>query len=156
MNASANDVYDFLKNGTNIYPMFGISDDYTIEETLKIMSVRYALFNNYPKFMQITVASNISEGTVAMVKENMADLPGVDIKQQTKRVYHDSIYFAHILGYTGLINAEELERLNQNSDEEYYNSTDIVGKTGIEKEFEAYLSGTRAVKLLPSMTATEW
>ena len=39
MNASANDVYDFLKNGTNIYPMFGISDDYTIEETLKIMSV---------------------------------------------------------------------------------------------------------------------
>ena len=148
MNASANDVYDFLKNGTNIYPMFGISDDYTIEETLKIMSVRYALFNNYPKFMQITVASNISEGTVAMVKENMADLPGVDIKQQTKRVYHDSIYFAHILGYTGLINAEELERLNQNSDEEYYNSTDIVGKTGIEKEFEAYLSGTKGSEIV--------
>lgn len=142
-NATAKDVYDFLKNGTNIYPMFGISDEYTVEETLKIMSVRYALFNNYPKYMQITVASNISEGTLAMIKENMADLPGVDIKQETKRIYYDSMYFSHILGYTGLINAEELEKLNEGLEEEYYNSTDIVGKTGIEKEFEEYLSGKK-------------
>ena len=128
--------------------MFGISNEYTIEETLKIMSVRYALFNNYPKFMQITVASNISEGTVAMIMENIADLPGVEIKQQTKRVYHDSIYFAHMLGYTGLINAEELEKLNAERDEEYYNSTDIVGKTGLEKEFEAYLGGTKGSEIV--------
>ncbi|NLO08520.1 MAG: hypothetical protein GX129_01455 [Clostridiales bacterium] len=148
VNASAKDVYYFLKNGTNIYPMFGISNEYTIEETLKIMSVRYALFNNYPKFMQITVASQISEGTVAMVMENIADLPGVEIKQQTKRIYHDSIYFAHMLGYTGLINAEELERLNMNSDDEYYNSSDIIGKTGLEKEFEAYLGGKKGSEVV--------
>lgn len=148
MNASANDVFYFLKDGTSIYPMFGISDDYSIEEILKIMSVRYALFNNYPKFMQITVASNISDGTFAMVKENMADLPGVEINQQTKRIYHDSIYFAHILGYTGLINADELERFNLGLEEEYYNSTDIVGKNGIEKEFEAYLGGIKGSELV--------
>lgn len=147
LNASAKDVYYFLKKGTSIYPMFGISDDYTVDETLKIMSVRYALFNNYPKFMQITVASNITEGTVAMIMENIADLPGVAIKQQTKRIYHDSLYFAHILGYTGLINAEELESLNQ-SKEEYYNSTDIIGKTGLEKEFEAYLGGTKGSEIV--------
>lgn len=148
LNASAKEVYYFLKEGSKIYPMFGISNEYTIEETLKIMSVRYALFNNYPKFMQITVASNISEGTVAMIMENIADLPGVEIKQQTKRVYHDSIYFAHMLGYTGLINAEELEKLNAERDEEYYNSTDIVGKTGLEKEFEAYLGGTKGSEIV--------
>ncbi|MDD4111849.1 MAG: penicillin-binding transpeptidase domain-containing protein [Herbinix sp.] len=143
MNATAKDVYYFLKNGTSIYPMFGISDDYTIDEILKIMSVRYALFNIYPKFMQITVASQISEGTLAMVMENIADLPGVEIKQQTKRIYHDSIYFAHILGYTGLINADELEKLNKDKANDYYNSSDIIGKTGLEKEFEAYLGGTK-------------
>lgn len=143
MDATAKDVYYFLKDGSKIYPMFGISDDYSIEEVLKIMSVRYALFNNYPKFMQITVASNISESTVAMIMENIAELPGVEIKQQTKRIYHDSLYFAHMLGYTGLINAEELEKLNQNRDEEYYNSTDIVGKSGLEKEFEEYLGGIK-------------
>ena len=64
--------------------MFGISDDYTIEETLKIMSVRFALFSNYPKFMQLTVASNVSDGTVAMIMENLADLPGVQIKQKLR------------------------------------------------------------------------
>ncbi len=148
INASANDVYNFLKYGTSIYPMFGISDDYTIEETLKIMSVRYALFNNYPKFMQITVASQISEGTVAMVMENITDLPGVEIKQQTKRIYHDSLYFSHMLGYTGLISADELEKLNSEMGEEYYNSSDIVGKTGLEKEFEAYLSGRKGSELV--------
>ena len=128
--------------------MFGISNDYTIEESLKIIGVRFALFNNYPKFMQITVASNITEGTFAMVKENMSELPGVEIIEQTKRIYHDSIYFAHMLGYTGLINAEELERLNMDKEEEYYNSTDIVGKTGLEKEFEAYLGGTKGSELV--------
>lgn len=148
INATASDVYDFLKNGTNIYPMFGISDDYTIEETLGIMNVRFTLFNNYPKFMQITVASQISEGTLAMIMENTADLPGVKIKHQTKRIYHDSLYFAHMLGYTGLINADELEGLNTDREEDYYNSSDIIGKTGLEKEFEAYLGGLKGTELV--------
>lgn len=148
INATAKDVFEFLKNGTKKYPMFGISDDYTIEETIKIMSVRYALFNNYPKFMQITVASNISDGTVAMIMENMAELPGTEIKQQTKRIYHDSIYFAHMLGYTGLVNAEEIEKLNADKNDEYYNSTDIIGKTGLEKEFEEYLAGTKGTEIV--------
>lgn len=147
-NATAKDVYYFLKDGSKKFPMFGISDEYTIEETLKIMSVRYALLINYPKYMQVTVASNISDGTLAMIMENIADLPGVQIKQQTKRIYHDSIYFAHMLGYTGLINAEELEKLNSERDEEYYNHTDIVGKTGLEKEFEEYLGGSKGSEVV--------
>lgn len=147
-NATAEDVYYFLKDGSKIYPMFGISDEYSVEDTLKIMAVRYALFNNYPKFNQITVASNVSEKTVAMVMENIADLPGVQIKQETKRVYHDSLYFAHMLGYTGLINSEELEQFNSEKGEDYYNSTDIVGKTGLEKEFEEYLGGTKGSEIV--------
>ena len=143
VNSTAKDDYYFLKDGSSIYPMFGISDDYSIDEALKIMSVRYALFNNYPKFMQITVASNISDASLAAVMENIGDLPGVQIKHETKRIYHDSIYFAHMLGYTGLINAEELDRLNSTRDDEYYNSTDTIGKTGLELEFESYLGGTK-------------
>jgi len=147
-NATAEDVYYFLKGSSKKYPMFGISDEYSIEDSLKIMSVRYALFNNYPKYNQITVASNVSEGTVATIMENISELPGVQIKQETKRIYHDSMYFAHILGYTGLINAEELENLNAVRGEDYYNATDIVGKTGIEKEFEEYLAGTKGSEIV--------
>jgi penicillin-binding protein 2 len=147
-NATAQEVYEFLRNGTgnNYTEMFGISDEYTVEETLKIMSIRYALFCNYPKFLQIIVASNVSDTTKAAVLESSSELPGVEIKHQTQRVYNDSIYFAHILGYTGLISAEELEIMNE--DKKYYDQTDIIGKTGLEKKYEAYLGGKKGSEIV--------
>ena len=150
-NATAKEVYEFLKNGTgnNWTSMFGISDDYTVQDTLKIMGVRYALFCNYPKFIQITVASNASDITVAAVMEHSAELPGVEIQQQTQRVYNDSQYFAQILGYTGLISAEELADYEGNNDtKDYYNSTDSIGKVGLEKEYEKELGGTKGSEVV--------
>ena len=152
-NASAKEVYEFLRNGTgDAYTrMFGISDEYTEEETLKIMSVRYALFLNYPKYAQITIASNVGNATVAAVKESGAELPGVSVQQQTHRVYEDSIYFSQILGYTGLINAEELEEMNQAS--KYYDATDVIGKSGLEKVYEKELGGKKGSETVSINTA---
>jgi penicillin-binding protein 2 len=92
LNATAQDVYEFLRIGTgNSYNhMFNISDKYSVEDTLKIMSVRYALFCNSQKHLQITVASKVSDATVAAVTESNADLKGVEIQQQTSRVYEDT------------------------------------------------------------------
>ncbi len=147
-NASAKEVYEFLKHGTgdNYTDMFGISDEYTISEALDIMSVRYALHCNYPKFLRITIANKVNDNTVAHIMENSAYLPGVEIQQMTQRVYHDSIYFAHMLGYTGQISAEELELLNVEA--EYYNTTDIIGKTGLEKKYEEYLRGEKGTEIV--------
>ncbi len=140
-NATAEEVFLFLRNGTgdNYTNMFGISDEYSVEDALKIMSVRYALFCNFPKYLQITVASKVSKNTVAAVMENNAELLGVEIQKQTSRVYEESVYFAHIMGYTGLISAEELDE----HEEFGYNSTDVIGKTGLEEEYEEYLAGTK-------------
>lgn len=92
LNATAQDVYEFLRIGTGNGDthMFNISDKYSVEDTLKIMSVRYALFCNFPKYLQITVASKVSDATVAAVMESNADLKGVEIQQQTSRVYEDT------------------------------------------------------------------
>ncbi|MGB4657779.1 MAG: penicillin-binding transpeptidase domain-containing protein, partial [Mobilitalea sp.] len=152
-NATAKEVYEFLCNGTgtDYTHMFSISEDYTVDETLKIMGVRYALFCNYPKYLKITVASNISDKTVAAVKENSANMPGVEIEQQTHRVYEDSKYFSHILGYTGLISSEELETYADSDNE--YNSTDYIGKTGLEKAYESTLSGVKGVETVSVTTA---
>lgn len=154
-NASAREVYEFLKHGTgnNYTEMFGISDEYTVAEALDIMSVRYALHINYPKFLKITVANKVNNNTVAHIMENSAYLPGVEIQQLTQRVYHDSIYFAHMLGYTGQISAEELELLN--AEGEYYNTTDIVGKTGLEKKYEAYLRGDKGTETVTVNTGNK-
>lgn len=147
-NSSAKDIYEFLRKGTgnNYTKMFDISDDYSVAETLKIMNVRYALYCNYPKFLQITIASAICDKTVAAVLENSSRLPGVEIKQETHRVYHDSLYFAHILGYTGKISAEELDALDDTT--KYYNSSDVIGKNGLEKEYEAYLGGKKGIETI--------
>jgi len=141
--ALAQDTYEFLRKGTgdNYTRMFDIDDSYSLEDTLKIMSVRYALFINYPKYKQITIASNVSDMTVAAVEENRAELPGVKVEQQTQRVYQDALYLAHIIGYTGLISSEELERAEMEGLN--YNSTDYIGKTGVEKEFERELAGIK-------------
>ncbi len=148
LNSTPQQVFDFLRYGNKeVGVMFQISDDYTLEEALKIMIVRFTLFNTVPRYTQFTLASNIDTRTVAAVKENLAELPGVEVKLETSRVYNDSVYFAHIIGYTGLINSKELETLN-----ETYSSTDVVGKIGIEKEMEQYLAGVKGVE---SVTVNE-
>lgn len=148
-NATAEEVFEFLKSGTSIFQnQFGISDQYSLEDALKIMTVRYTLMIQAPQYTQFVLASNVSMNTVAAIKENMGELPGVDIKQQTYRVYNDSLYFAHILGYTGLINTAELENLNKDLEVETYKSGDYVGKKGIEKSMDSYLSGTKGIEQL--------
>ena len=105
-NATAQEVFDFLRNGTG---MFQISGSYSIEDILKIMTIRYTMMIQ-PKeqaYDQFTLTSNVTAETAAAIKENMSELPGVEVQQQTYRVYNDAKYFAHIIGYTGLINTTE-------------------------------------------------
>jgi penicillin-binding protein 2 len=151
-NSTAQEVFDFLKHGTGnaIAPMFGISDDYSDEDALKIMSIRYALFINYPKYLQVTIASEVTDKTVAAIKENNSELKGVDIQQQASRVYQDSLYYSHLLGYTGLISSDELEAKELEAKEEdkenSYNSTDMIGKSGLEQVYEQYLAGKKGTE----------
>ncbi len=144
--ATAEEVFNLLRHGDSQYgSRFDISDDYSLKDALKIMTLRYAIYTNYPKYNQIIICSNVSDKTVAAVYENSSTLPGVEIKQQTYRVYNDSVYTAHILGYTGLISSEELEDTPEDSD---YNNSDVIGKTGIEKKFESYLAGKKGLETI--------
>lgn len=152
--ASAEDVFNFLRYGDKENgSMFHIADSYSMEDTYKIMVVRYNLLILNPQYSQFTLASSVDEETIAAVKENMADIPGVDIKQTTSRIYFDSEYFAHILGYTGVITTAELEELNAQLEEDIYESTDVVGKTGMEKSMESYLSGIKGTENLTISSA---
>lgn len=115
---------------------------YTAEETLKILTIRYDMSSNsYQKYIATTVATDVSEETVAVVMENNDILEGVSIVEDTVRKYVDSIYFAHIIGYTGKISTEELETLHE--EDPSYDMNDTVGKLGIEKSMETQLQGTK-------------
>lgn len=122
---------------------------YSKEEALKILTIRYDMNNNsFQKFIPTTVATDVSEETVAVVMENNAELEGVTIVEDTVRKYVDSIYFAHILGYTGKISQEELTALQEENEKSAYDLNDTVGKLGIEKSMEDQLQGIKGSRTI--------
>ena len=68
---------------------------YTREDAIKIVMVRYNLsLNAYQKYISTTIAEDVSERTVAAIFENAADIPGVNISEDTKRVYNNAMYYS--------------------------------------------------------------
>ena len=122
---------------------------YTKDEILKILTIRYDMStNNYQKYIATTVATDVSEKTVAVVMENNAELEGVSIVEDTIRKYVDSIYFSQIIGYTGKVSQEDLEELQVTDTAHSYDLNDTVGKLGIEKSMESYLQGTKGSEVI--------
>lgn len=124
---------------------FKVGMGYTQEELLKILTIRYALsLNSYQKYIPTTIASDISEKTLAVVMENSDKLEGVAIAEGTIRRYVDSVYTSHILGYTGRVSKEELDSLLLQNDT--YTMNDMIGKAGIEQKMELDLQGKNGSK----------
>ena len=146
MNSSPEEVYEYLRMGTDgpagSGNMFEISEKYSVEDTLKIMSVRFdSYMNRYSQTTPITVASNISNESIAEIAERKNEFPGVEIKADSLRKYNDAKYLSGIIGYTGVISESELEEYNANHGD--YEADDVVGKTGIEKTMEGVLQGKK-------------
>lgn len=144
-NATAEEVFNFLRFGNKSSAMFQVSEDYSLEEALAIVTVRYHFFTLVDKSSQLTIASNIDDATIAAISEASGEIPGISVVQRTKRVYNHALYFAHIIGYTGQVTESDLETLN-GEDGGTYQLSDYVGKTGLEKELESILAGTKGVE----------
>lgn len=132
---------------------FVFGKGFTKEELLDIITIRYTMsVTGYQKYIPVTIATDVSEETVAIIKENSEELSGIEIADDTVRKYTDGPYFSQIIGYTGKISSDELTSLNSGEglegvqrapDAQKYELTDIVGKAGIEKVMEEYLQGTK-------------
>ena len=118
------------------------------EEVLKMVNIRYNLsLNNYQKYITTTIAEDVSEETVADVMEHLDELQGINIEEESLRRYTDSKCFANIIGYTGQISQEEYDALSE-EEQEQYDKTDTVGKSGLEKTMDSVLQGKKGeVKL---------
>ena len=115
---------------------------------LKLVNVRYAMsLNSYQKYISTTIASDVSDQTVADIMENSDSLQGVNIEEESLRRYTDSKCFANLIGYTGQISTDEYDALSK-EDQEIYSKTDTVGKSGLEKVLDSTLRGKKGeVKL---------
>ena len=148
LNATAKDMFEFFKNGTGatgVGKMFDITDDYSEEDALKIMAVRYNVYlSRFSQYVKVTIATGISKKSIAAIEENADNLVGINITEDTIRVYNNAEAVAHVVGYTGLASDSDLETLNKNKNQQdldYYTTSDVVGKDGIEKLYESQLHG---------------
>src|SRR3954454_20566499 len=90
------------------------------------------------RFDPVRIAQDIPKDTAQIVSESAADLPGVHVAVETRREYPDGALLAHVLGYTGPIDAAGYTRLHPKG----YLADDLLGKAGVEATFEGQLRGT--------------
>ena len=76
-----------------------------------------------------------------ILQESLYKFPGFYIDVRTVREY-DYKNAAHILGYTAEVGKQDM------ADDNYYVMGDYIGKTGIERQYEKYLRGTKGVEVL--------
>lgn len=145
-NASADDIINYLCEDERYG--YGI-DQSSMEKSriLKMVNIRYAIsLNSFQKYIPTTIASNVSDETVAEIMENSDRLQGVNIAEDSLRRYTDSKYFASLIGYTGKISQEEYNEKKESSKE--YTLTDIVGKSGLEQTMDEELQGTKGKEIV--------
>ena len=113
----------------------------TKQEALDIAIIRYLLnTNSFKKYMPVTIATNVSEISIAAIMECKDTLVGIDVVEDSVRKYVDDVSMGPILGYIGKASAEELESLRKKNPD--YSNDAIVGKSGIEQYMELTLQGT--------------
>lgn len=89
------------------------------------------------RFEGVPLRFRLSDEEVAIISVNLHRLPGVEIQAQLSRYYPFGKETAHVVGYVGRINEEELKILPVTN----YSGTNHTGKLGIEKSYEALLHG---------------
>ena len=108
-------------------------------------------FSNVNNFV---LAEDVSDRTVATVKEHSLTLPGVEIAETSVRSYTDGTILPHVLGRVGKITAEMWRVTDENGQTTYplrdrgYAMNDVIGISGLESAYEEQLRGQDGVETI--------
>jgi penicillin-binding protein 2 len=89
------------------------------------------------RFEGVPIRLDLDERERARIAVHGHRFPGVDIHAELLRYYPEGIATAHVLGYVGRINEEEMERIDVSD----YAGTSHIGKLGVELAHEDWLHG---------------
>ncbi|HEV7888636.1 MAG TPA: penicillin-binding protein 2, partial [Acidimicrobiales bacterium] len=99
----------------------------------------------FSPYKPVPVAEDVPEDVVVYLGEHRDEFPGVEAAQLTERSYPNGNLGAHLLGYVGEINGDELKARKGND----YRLGDTIGKSGVERSYEDALRG------VPGLTKLE-
>ncbi len=91
--------------------------------------------NKGDRWTPLILKRDLSQGELALVEERDWLFPGTMVVAEGKRCYPHGPLAAHLLGYMGEVGEKELRS------DDYYPG-DMVGRSGVEKEYEGVLRGT--------------
>jgi penicillin-binding protein 2 len=89
----------------------------------------------YGRFVKL--ADNITMEEMFKIQEKKSILKNISIVRETRRVYCYPEVVSHIIGYTGEISVDEIEKWS----EQERKIGDYVGRGGIEQSYDVYLQG---------------
>jgi penicillin-binding protein 2 len=91
----------------------------------------------YHLYQPIEILSPVPYETIASIAERIDEYPGVSWYAKPVRNYLETGSLSHVLGYVGDITKDELKLLYNQG----YQSGDVIGKAGIEKQYDKDLRG---------------
>ena len=102
------------------------------------------LMGQYQRWEPLVVEIDTDFEAVSVLQERREDFPGIVIEMRPKRRYIGGSAASHVLGYVNEITAEELTgpRFTE------YESGMLIGKVGIERQYEERLQGRQGVRYL--------
>ena len=94
-----------------------------------------------PKFQPIVIKPEASPSDIAFIESHRADIPVLEMLMVHRRRYPRDSFLAHVSGYVGEVSAEQVE-----ASDSKLRPGDIVGKTGLERQYNDTLMGTDGLR----------
>ena len=79
----------------------------------------------------------VARDVALLLSERGEMFPGVRVEAESIRSYSDAVLYSPLLGYVGPVTEEEFSALREKG----YLQTDLIGRTGLEFQYEQYLRG---------------
>jgi penicillin-binding protein 2 len=94
-------------------------------------------FASMPQYQPIYLKDDITPDELAFVESHRNELPELDTIVAHRRLYPRNGFMAHLIGYVGEVSEEMLNQPRW----EFYNPGDVVGKSGVELQYNQILMG---------------
>jgi penicillin-binding protein 2 len=94
-----------------------------------------------PKFEPIKLKPEATPADIAFIEAHRADLPLLELVMEHRRRYPRDGFLAHVIGYVGEVSQQQVERSGGR-----YRSGDVVGKAGLERQYNEILMGTNGFR----------
>ena len=95
-------------------------------------------FDGAPQYQSIPLKGDITPDEQAFIAAHRDELPELETRDEQRRLYPRDGFAAHLIGYVG----EVSEQMLNDPRYAFYDSGDVVGRSGVEQTYDALLRGT--------------